>query len=66
MSVPDRLFRKDSSPDAAVEPVQGYCFRCKARQEMKNPTRGWMKNGKPRVQGYCSVCNARMSSLVKA
>jgi hypothetical protein len=66
MRVVDRLFRKDSSPGAVVEPAQGYCFRCKARREMKNPTRVWMKNGKPRIHCYCSVCNARMSRLVKA
>ncbi|HZA22725.1 MAG TPA: DUF5679 domain-containing protein [Dehalococcoidia bacterium] len=46
--------------------MQAYCFKCKAKREMKNPTRVWMKNGKPRIHGYCSVCNTRMSSLAKA
>jgi hypothetical protein len=45
--------------------VEAYCFKCKARREIKNPTRVWMKNGKPRMHGYCSVCKARMSVLVK-
>jgi hypothetical protein len=65
MRVLDRLFRKDSSPDAAVEPVQGYCFRCKSKREMKSATKIWMKNGKPRMYGSCIVCGGKISKLVK-
>ncbi len=46
--------------------MEAYCFKCKAKREMKNLTQVWMKNGKPRIHGSCSVCNARMSSLGRA
>jgi hypothetical protein len=45
--------------------AEAYCFKCKARRQMKNPTRVWMKNREPRIHGYCSVCNTEMSGLVK-
>jgi hypothetical protein len=41
--------------------VEAYCFKCKAKRDMKNFTRVWMKSGKPRTHGYCSIRNTRMS-----
>ncbi len=55
-----------SNPWEALERMEAYCFKCKATREMKDPTKVWMKNGKPRMHGYCVVCNSKMSRLVKA
>ncbi len=49
-----------------VELIQGYCLKCKSKQEIKNATQVTMKNGRPRTQGVCVVCNARMSTMTLA
>jgi uncharacterized Zn finger protein (UPF0148 family) len=36
--------------------TQGYCVKCKAKREMKNPQNITMKNGKKAVKGVCPVC----------
>ena len=40
--------------------VQGYCMKCKAKQEMSDPVHIIMKNGKPATQGICPVCGTKM------
>ena len=49
-----------------VEPIEGYCLKCKSKQGIKNATQVTMKNGRPRTQGVCVVCNARMSTMTTA
>ena len=41
--------------------VQGYCVRCKSKQEMVSATRTLMKNGRRAMIGLCSVCGTKMS-----
>jgi len=47
-------------------PMQGYCVKCKARREIKNPKAITMKNGKPATQGVCPVCGTKIFRIGKA
>lgn len=40
--------------------VQGYCVKCKAKQEIKNPEKVTLKNGKPATKGTCPKCGTKM------
>jgi len=40
--------------------VQAYCVKCKAKVEIKNPTRITMKNGKLATKGVCPVCGTKV------
>ncbi|MEM3361468.1 MAG: DUF5679 domain-containing protein [Candidatus Bathyarchaeia archaeon] len=40
--------------------MEGYCVKCKAKREIKDPAQVTLKNGKPAVQGVCSVCGTKM------
>jgi hypothetical protein len=46
--------------------MEAYCVKCKAKQEMLNPTAVTMKNGKPATQGICPVCGTKMFKIGKA
>ena len=41
--------------------MQGYCVRCKAKQEMLSATRTLMKNGRRAMIGLCACCGTKMS-----
>lgn len=41
--------------------VQGYCVRCRAKQEMLSATRTLMKNGRRAMVGLCGCCGTKMS-----
>ncbi len=41
--------------------MQGYCVRCRAKQEMLSPTRTLMKNGRRAMIGLCGCCGTKMS-----
>jgi len=40
--------------------MKGYCVKCRAKQEIKDPKTITMKNGKPATQGVCLVCGTKM------
>lgn len=40
--------------------MEAYCFKCKVKREIKNPTKVTLKNGRPATQGVCPVCNTKM------
>ncbi|MFQ6089054.1 MAG: DUF5679 domain-containing protein [Candidatus Methanofastidiosia archaeon] len=40
--------------------VQGYCVKCKAKREIKNPQKVTLKNGKPATKGTCPNCGTKM------
>ncbi len=44
----------------AINLVQAYCVKCKAKREMKTPANITMKNGKKAVQGVCPVCGTKL------
>ena len=41
--------------------MQGYCVRCRAKQEMLSATRTLMKNGRRAMIGVCACCGTKMS-----
>ena len=41
--------------------MQGYCVRCRAKQEMLSATRTLMKNGCRAMVGLCACCGTKMS-----
>src|SRR5207245_11641776 len=43
--------------------VQGYCVKCRATREIKNPIAATLKNGKPEMKGKCPVCATAMMRL---
>jgi len=41
--------------------VQGYCVRCRTKQNMLNATRTMMRNGRRAMIGLCECCGTKMS-----
>ena len=41
--------------------MQGYCVRCRTKQEMLSATRTFMKNGRRAMVGVCACCGTKMS-----
>lgn len=39
---------------------QAYCFKCRAKQEIKNPTKITLKNGRPATRGTCPKCGTKV------
>ena len=46
--------------------ADGYCVKCRAKREMKDPEAVTMKNGKPAMKGVCPVCGTGMYKIGKA
>lgn len=40
--------------------MQGYCVKCKKKQEIKDAKEITMKNGKKAMKGSCPVCGTGM------
>ncbi len=45
--------------------MQGYCVKCRAKREMKDPRAIAMKNGRPATHGVCAVCGTKMFRIGK-
>jgi len=43
--------------------MEGYCMKCKAKKEIKNPKEVTMKNGKPAVEGICPDCGTKIFKI---
>jgi RNase P subunit RPR2 len=43
--------------------VEGYCVKCKAKQEMQSPEKITMKNGRPATKGTCPKCGTKMFKI---
>ncbi|MBU0953223.1 MAG: hypothetical protein KKA90_02250 [Nanoarchaeota archaeon] len=39
---------------------QGYCVKCKKKQEIKDAKKVTLKNGKPATKGVCPKCGTKM------
>ena len=48
----------------ATATVTGYCMKCKAQREIKNPKQITMKNGRPATEGTCPVCGTKMTRIL--
>jgi hypothetical protein len=44
--------------------LEAYCFRCKAKKQIKDPTETRMKNGKMAVSGTCITCGTKMFKIL--
>ena len=40
--------------------MEAYCFKCRAKREIKNPESVTLKNGRPATQGTCPVCGTKV------
>ena len=45
---------------------KGYCVKCKAKREIKNPEKVTMKNKRNAIKGCCPECGTGMYRIVKA
>jgi len=45
--------------------MEGYCVKCKAKKEMKNPTATTLKNGRPATVGTCATCGTKIYKIGK-
>ncbi len=45
--------------------MEGYCVKCKAKKEIKNPEQVTLKNGKPAAKGTCPDCGTGMFRIGK-
>lgn len=43
--------------------ASGYCVKCKASREIRDPKQITMKNGRPATQGTCPVCGTRIFKI---
>ncbi len=43
--------------------VKGYCVKCKAKREMKNPKLITMKNKRKAMKGTCPKCGTGMFKI---
>ena len=41
--------------------MQGYCVRCRTKQNMQSATRTLMKNGRRAMIGLCECCGTKMT-----
>ena len=46
--------------------MEAYCFKCRAKREIKNPKTVTLKNGKPATGGVCSVCGTKVFRIGKS
>ena len=44
--------------------AQGYCVKCKAKQEMKDSKEVTMKNGRRAMKGKCPKCSTNMFCIL--
>jgi Zn finger protein HypA/HybF involved in hydrogenase expression len=45
--------------------VEAYCFKCRAKREIRNPQKVTLKNGKSAMQGVCPVCGTKVFRISK-
>ena len=43
--------------------VQGYCVKCRAKRDIKDPVAVKLKNGKPAMKGKCPVCGTTIMRI---
>jgi len=45
--------------------MEAYCFKCRTKREIRNPTNVTLKNGRPAIQGTCPVCGTKVFRIGK-
>ncbi|GAG01860.1 unnamed protein product [marine sediment metagenome] len=43
--------------------MEGYCVKCRSKQEIKDPQKITMKNGRPATQGTCPTCGTKIFKI---
>ena len=43
--------------------LEGYCFKCKEKREMLNPSAEWSAGGSPGTRGTCSICGGTIYKM---
>ncbi|HUV75419.1 MAG TPA: DUF5679 domain-containing protein [Dehalococcoidales bacterium] len=46
--------------------MQAYCFKCRAKKEIKNPEGVTLKNGRPATRGTCPACGTKLFRIGKS
>jgi hypothetical protein len=46
--------------------MEAYCFKCRGKQEIRNPQQVTLKNGRPATQGVCPVCGTKVFRIGKS
>jgi len=46
--------------------MEAYCFKCRAKREIKNPQPVTLKNGRPATRGVCPTCGTKVYRIGKA
>lgn len=59
----DRVTAIDEEVGSRMAGKEGYCVKCKAKKEMKDPVAITMKNGRPATQGTCPTCGTKMFKI---
>jgi hypothetical protein len=59
----DRVTAIDEEVGSSMAGKEGYCVKCKAKKEMKDPVAITMKNGRPATQGICPSCGTKMFKI---
>ncbi len=44
--------------------MEAYCMKCRSKQEIKNPSKVTMKNGKQAAQGTCPACGTNVFRIL--
>jgi uncharacterized Zn finger protein (UPF0148 family) len=44
--------------------MEGYCVKCKAKKEIKDPVEVTMKNGRKAIKGKCPTCGTGMFRIL--
>ena len=61
-----QIINLKSSEFKGAKIAEGYCVKCKAKKEMKDPEQITMKNGRPATKGTCPDCGTKMFKIGKA
>ena len=40
--------------------MKAYCFKCRAKREIKGPKAIILKNGRPATRGVCAACGTKV------
>ncbi len=43
--------------------MQGYCMKCRAKQDLKDVQQVTLKNGRAARQGTCAVCGTKVTVM---
>ena len=46
-----------------METTEGYCFKCKGKRTITDPTETRTRNGRMAVYGTCATCGGKMYKI---